>query len=196
MTTIINTVSVPVSFETLYQRMLPQFQFFTKHLMRRRGGRRLEFDDVIQELAGFALENYTSLVRRSKETYYTPIAKYAIKRYREGRRFAGTNTTDILSEQAQALGRCDTCQLSQFDDEQNFMQDQHASVADAVQMSIDYADWVAKQPARDQAIIRDLPYGYTTGDVASKYGVSAARISQYRKRYANSWDDFIEGEPA
>ena len=37
----------------------------------------------------------------------------------------------------------------------------------------------------------DLAMSETTGDVAKKYKVSAGLISQYRKRYAESWNDFI-----
>ena len=201
MTTIANTTSAPVPFDVLYRRMLPQFRYYAKWLVRRKG-RWIDFDDVIQELSGFALEDYTSLVRRGKETFYTPIAKYAIKRHREGRRFVGTNTTDILSEQTQKLGRSDTCQLSQFDDEpRNWglgLYQRQPDIADAVQMHLDYEAWYQRQTPRDQAIIKDLSYGETTGDVAKKYGVSAGLISQYRKRYSDSWHAFIadKREPA
>jgi len=44
---------------------------------------------------------------------------------------------------------------------------------------------------RDQAIILDLARNETTGDVAKKYGVSDGLISQYRKRYEASWNEYI-----
>jgi len=190
------SVSAPVSFDVLYAKMLPHFRYFAKRLMRRMGRGITDFDDVIQELTGFALELYTSLVRRGKHDviYYTPLMKYAIKRYREGRRFIGSNTTDILSHQTQILGRSDTCQLSQFGDKQDtwdFMTDRKGRVLDAVQFKIDHADWLQRQTSRDQQIIHDLMMGETTGNVARRYGVSDGLISQYRKRYADSWKTFI-----
>ena len=188
------TASVP-SFDSLLQKMMPHFQCYAKRLMRRRGSRRFDFDDVIQELTGFALVMYRSLIRRNKEVFYTPLMKFAIMRYREGRRFAGTNTLDVLSEQAQELGRCDTCQLSEFDDDADtwdFMQDRRQPhVVDAVQVSMDYETWYRRLMPRDQKIVADLSFGHTTGDVAKKYGVSAGLISQYRKRYYKDWNDFI-----
>ena len=59
----------------------------------------------MQDLIGLALEMYTSQIRRGKEVFYTPLMKYAIKKYRSGRRCTGSNTVDVLSEQTQMLGR-------------------------------------------------------------------------------------------
>ena len=37
-----------------------------------------------------------------------------------------------------------------------------------------------------------MAMGETTNDLARKYGVSAASISQYRRKYADSWYAFID----
>jgi len=195
MTMITNSIPSVPTFDALYAKMLPHFKYFAKHHVRRKR-RRGDYEDVIQELAGFALQMYNSLIRRGKgaEVFYTPLMQFAIKRYREGRRFVGSNTKDILSHQTQILGRSKTCQLSQFDEEQDtwdFMTDRKGRVLDAVQFKIDYDAWHTSLPPRDQKIVTDLSYGYTTGDVATKYGVSAGLISQYRKRYHKDWNDFI-----
>ena len=204
MTTFTNTTpTAPVSFDVLRAKIEPHFLYYAKRHARRMG-RWVEIDDVMQDLTGFALEFYTSLILRCKEVFYTPIMQYAIKRYREGRRFIGSNTTDILSHQTQILGRSKLHQLSVFDDEQKtqnldtreFMEDRRVGVADTVQFKIDYETWIASLPPRDQAIARDLSYGYTTGEVAKKYGVSDGLISQYRKRYEKSWNDFIADKRA
>lgn len=61
-----------------------------------------------------------------------------------------------------------------------------------VQLRIDFFQtWLRSQTDRDQQIIRDLAMDETTGDVAKKYGVSPASISQYRRRYADSYYSFI-----
>jgi len=194
MTTIANTIassasSVP-SFESLLVKMQPRFRYYARQFNR---CRRIDPADVVQELTGLALENYTSLVQRGKEVFYSPLVRFAIKRYKEGRRCTGSNTTDVLAEQTQILGRCEVHSLSGFDDTDSwyFMVDQRVNVADHVQFRVDYETWLSQQTARDQDIIKDLAAGETTGDVATKYGVSAGLISQYRKRYANSWTRFI-----
>ena len=100
--TAIVTSSVP-SFESLLQRMTPHFQFFAKRVLKLRGD---DFDDVLQELSAIAYELYLSLVKRGKEIFYTPLLKFAIKRYREGRRFIGSNSTDALSDKTKLMGGC------------------------------------------------------------------------------------------
>jgi hypothetical protein len=179
--------------------MEPHFRYFTKRLIRRKG-RRLDFDDVMQELRGLALELYTSAVRRGKEVFFSPILNFAIKRYRDGRRFTGYNSTDIHSEETQRLGRSNLHQLSVFDDEhktqnldtREFMEDRRVNVADTVQFMIDFEDWHYRQSSRDQEIINDLAMGETTNAVAKKCGVSASLISIKRKDFANSWKRFID----
>ena len=191
MTAITNstTPSAPVSFEVLLAKMLPHFRYYAKRCSR---SKRFDRDDVVQDLAGIALDFYTSLVRQGKEVFYSPLVRYSIKRYKSGRRFTGLNSTDILSEHAQLLGRSHTCQLSEFDDQDaDCMEDLAVNVVNTVQFSVDYESWFSKQVPRDQQIITDLSYGYTTGEAAKKYGVSPGLISQYRKRYRDDWNDFM-----
>jgi len=77
MTAIANsaTPSAPVSFEVLLAKMQP---YFRKYAKRFSPNKRLNRDDVMQDLTGIALEMYTSLVRRGKEVFYSPLAIYAI----------------------------------------------------------------------------------------------------------------------
>jgi len=199
MTIVTNTTPSVPTFDSLYAKMLPHFKYFARHHVKRKG-KRGDFNDVIQDLAGFALQMYNSLIRRGKgaDVFYTPLMKYAIMRYRSGRRFVGSNTKDILADQTQILGKSETCQLSQFDEEQDtwdFMTDRKGRVLDAVQFKIDYEAWHNTLSPRDQSIVTDLSYGYTTNEVSRRYGVSAGLISQYRKRYHKDWNDFIS-DPA
>jgi hypothetical protein len=163
-----------------------------------------DYEDVIQDLAGIALEMYISLLQRGKEVFYSPIMQFAIKRYSEGRRFIGSNTTDVLSDQTKILGRSKIQHISVFDGEDGeldtwgFMRGRQPDFADAVQMKMDYTAWLQRLTSRDRKIAMDLSYGYTTGEVAKKYGVTAGLISQYRRRYEKNWNEFIadKNEPA
>jgi DNA-binding NarL/FixJ family response regulator len=61
-----------------------------------------------------------------------------------------------------------------------------------VQFKMDFIEgWLQEQTKRDRAIIVDLAMGESTGDVARKYGVSDGLISQYRKRFRASWNEYI-----
>ena len=107
MKTITNSAapSTVPSFEVLLKKMLPHFRYYIGKVLRLRRDR---YHDALQELTCMALEMYQSLVRRGKEVFHTPIMKFAIKKYREGRRFCGFNSTDVLSHQTQFKGRCET----------------------------------------------------------------------------------------
>ena len=187
-----NTPSVP-SFDSLYKKMLPHFRYYARRFSRCKS---IDREDVIQDLMGIALQMYTSQVRRGKEVFYSPLVRYAIKRFQEGRRFAtGQNSTDILSEHTQMLGRSTVRLFGEYEGKPGSWDFGHYNrnhnPAEAVQWKIDFEDWLQRQTPRDQKIIDDLSYGETTGTVARKYGVSDGLISQYRKRYFKSWNAFI-----
>jgi hypothetical protein len=194
MSTITNTTTPSaVTFEELLEKMLPHFRYFAKKTVRR--FKKIDFDDIVQDLIGMALETYLSLIQRGKAVFYTPIMKFAIQHYIEGRRFTGSNSTDILAEQTQKLGRSDTCQLSTFEEDEDtwgFMSARQTSVADTVQFKMDFHEWFHRQSPRDQNIIWDLVMSETTNEVARKFGVSAGLISIKRKNFANSWKGFID----
>ena len=182
--TAIVTSTVP-TFEALHEKMVPHFQFFAKRVLKLKGD---DFDDVLQELSAIAYEMYLSLVKRGKEIFFTPIMKFAIKRYREGRRFIGSNSTDALSDKTRVMGRS----TIKNGDTLHLMLDQKDDVARAVQFKLDFIDWYHRQGTRDQQIIFDLAMSETTNAVAKKFGVTAGAVSQYRKRYEKSWSAFID----
>jgi hypothetical protein len=197
MTAIINSTtpsvqSAPVPFEVLLAKMQPQFEYFVGKVLRLKAD---NFDDAVQELIAIAFDIYQKSVRKGKQVFYTPIKDFAIKKYKDGRRFLGSSTTDLLAERTRILKRSDVCSLTLFDVREgslHFMIDKWNNVSRTVQFKIDFFEtWLQQQTERDRAIIIDLAMGETTGDVARKHGVSDGLISQYRKRYKASWNAFI-----
>ena len=158
-------------------------------------------DDAVSEVIAWAFVNIKQLAEagRLDEAFATPIATFAIGRYRAGRRVgAGQNSTDVTSPHCQLLGRSRVLNAGLAD----HIADSFESEATAVdarypvhrtaQLRIDFFQtWLKQQSHRDQQIIRDLAMGETTNDVAKKYGFSAGRISQLRRSYAESWYAFI-----
>ena len=187
----VSTSAIP--FEALLEKMEPHFRYFVKQVLKLKAD---NLDDALQELRAIAFDIYRSLVRRGRQTFYTPIKDFAIKRFKSGRRFAGSNTTDVLSDWTRMLERCDICSLDQFylnDGDLPFLTDwRQMNVANTVQFKIDYQDWYHRQSPRDQEIITDLMMGETTNEVARKHGLSASSISLKRKNFANSWRIFID----
>ena len=66
--------------------------------------------------------------------------------------------------------------------------------ADIARVRIDFADWLKTLPRRTRRIAETLSIGETTSAVATRFHVSAARISQLRRQLKESWDEFV-GEP-
>jgi hypothetical protein len=63
-------------------------------------------------------------------------------------------------------------------------------VADQVTFRLDFPAWLARLTERDHAIVENLMVGERTLDVAGKYGLSPARISQKRREFCNDWQNF------
>ena len=179
--------SVP-TFESLLRKMEPHFQFFAKRVLKLRGD---DFDDVLQELSAIAYELYLSLVKRGKEIFFTPLLKFAIKRYREGRRFIGYNSVDALSEGTRQKGRV----IVKKGDTLHVMLDMRSNVARAVQFKIDFSDWFHLQTPQDRDCIVDLAMGFSQTEIARRRGVSPAAICQRQRKYAASWKDFFTDPP-
>jgi len=137
-------VTSPIPFEVLLEKMLPHFRYYAKNVLKLKGNSD-NFDDAIQELSAIAYEMYLSLVRRGKEVFYTPIKNFTIQRYQDGRRFIGSNTTDMLSERTKCKGRSEVCSLSQLDENDAmlfYMVDQQSELFDRVQFRIDFFEGV------------------------------------------------------
>ena len=84
MTILSDSAPAVPTFDSLLAKMLPYFKHYARKYSRTK---RIDRQDVIQDLIGLALQIYNSAVRRGKEVYYTPLMQWAIKRYREGRRY-------------------------------------------------------------------------------------------------------------
>ena len=145
------------SFEVLLTKMKPHFRYYVRRKLRLRCD---NFDDAMQELTAIAYELYHSLVQRGKTILYTPILRYSIKCYREGRPFIGLNSTDVLGHQALLLGRSTTYSVEDCADDtdkRHCIQDRQAKVFDTVQTRIDFDDWYQQQSVENQWLTASIP---------------------------------------
>ena len=186
MHTVTTAPSTVPSFEVLLGKMTPHFRYFAKRVLRLKGD---DYDDVLQELTALAYEMYLSLVKRGKEVFYTPITRFAIGRYKEGRRFIGYNSTDVLSEGTKVLGRTDVCNGDTL-----YFLFSRQDVAHSVEFKLDFDGWLQRQTLRDKKIIRLLAMGEQPSTIAKTVSVSPAAITYSRRRYAKSWDRYIDND--
>src|SRR5206468_1795853 len=67
-------------------------------------------------------------------------------------------------------------------------------VPDQVMFRLDFPKWRSSRTQRDRRIVEDLMVGEHTRNVARKFSLSPARISQLRSEYHTDWLRF-QGDP-
>jgi hypothetical protein len=70
------------------------------------------------------------------------------------------------------------------------VESRRVSPADRAAFKLDFAQWLSQWPFRHRKIINALASGERTTDVAQRFGVTLARISQLRGQYQQSWQQF------
>jgi hypothetical protein len=149
-------------------------------------------EELIAEVVANAFCAFARLVERGKEdvAHATPLAWYAIRQVRCGRRVGGRlSGRDVMSA---ANHRVTVEQLDQFDEQagewrEALVEDKHAGPADTAAARIDVAAWFRSLGRTKRRIARLLARGEGTGAVAKKFGLSPGRISQLRTELQQSW---------
>jgi hypothetical protein len=132
--------------------------------------------------------------------YATPLATYAIKQVRAGRRTGNKlNVRDVSSPYCQQRKRVRVERLDHYDVDEGgwkelVVEDRRATPADVAATRIDFSDWLKSLKPRVRRIAKTLATGETTTNVARKFAVSQARVSQIRRELKDAWEMF-QGEP-
>ena len=157
--------------------------------------------ELVAEVVVNAYVAFQRLVARRlpARAFPTPLARYAIRQVRAGRR-AGIrlNVRDVSSEHAQRKKNFTVERLDRFDERSGswrevLVEDRRTGPAETAAARIDIADWFATLPPRKRAIARTLATGEAAQAVAARFAVSSARISQLRREFEQAWQEF-QGE--
>jgi hypothetical protein len=153
-------------------------------------------DEAVQEGICNAMIAYLRLheQRRVARAYPSPLAVYAARQVRAGRKVGGKlNIKDVSSPYCRRLKHVAMERLDKWDrDEEEWqeivVEDKNATPADVVRVRLDFAAWLKTLPRRDRKVALDLARGNRTGEVAHRYDLSDGRISQLRKEMHLSWE--------
>jgi hypothetical protein len=163
--------------------------------------RRLPLDhreEAIQEAIAFACVNYRLLAAQGKLHVAHPgtLATFAVNRVRCGRHVGGKQDTanDLLSPRCQRQHRV-RVQPIDGDWRRMVIADRKASIPDVAAFRIDFACWLSKLAKRDRGIISAFIAGEHGCAVADRFGLSAGRVSQLRRRYERQWRVFQGEQP-
>ena len=166
-----------------------------------RTARHEQKEELVAEVVANSFSAFARLAERGKQdlAYAGPLALYAIRQVRAGRRVGGSRgTRDILSPRVIAREGLIRVPMYERDQETGawrefLIEDRTAGPADTAAARIDFAAWFRSLVRRQRRIARTLAHGETTSTVARMFGVSAARVSQVRSELADSWAAF-QGE--
>jgi len=160
-------------------------------------------EEATAEVIANAFLMFVGLVERGREAlaYPSVLGMYGVRRVRIGRQAATPqNIRDVSSTYAQLQNGFTLERLDRYDKgdrawHEILVEDHRAGPAETAAARIDVGAWFRGLPRRDRKIADFLAAGNTTGDTAKEFGVSAGRISQKRREYMESWQDF-QGESA
>jgi len=158
-------------------------------------------EELAAEAVAFAYCAYARLVRQGRQAlaYPTPLANFAIRRVRSGRK-AGSrgNCNDVLSPLARrgrgfSIERLDRGDKESGQWRQILVEDRKAGPAETAAARIDVAEWFRTLSKRNRRIAKALAGGEQTGSVAQQFGLSCGRVSQLRSWFRAAWERFQGG---
>jgi len=156
-------------------------------------------EDLVEEAIANAFVAYVRLVERGKAdlAYPTVLARYAVAQIRDGRRVGSSlNTREVLSSSAQRKQGFVVEHLDSYDSEtaqwrEAVVEDHHQTpILDKVAFRLDFPRWLETHTKRDRRIAQLLASGESTNEVSEKFEVSPARVSQLRREFHDSWQEF------
>jgi hypothetical protein len=155
-------------------------------------------EDAIAEVIASSLVSYARLVSLGQEdrAFATVLVRFAAAQFHAGRRVGSRlNGHDVTSGYCQQKKGVLVERLDRFDEQlgdwkELIVQDRHSTPAEVAATRVDFATWLAQLARRTRQIARDLARGYSTSEVACKYGITAGRISQLRRELEASWAEF------
>jgi hypothetical protein len=162
-----------------------------------------ECEELIAEVVANAFCAYQRLVERGMANiaYATPLARYAIRQIRSGRRVGSKlNVRDTSSRYCQRANGFRVERLDVRDEIQGgwkevVVEDKTAGPAEIAATRIDFAAWLKSLKPRTRRIAKTLAIGEPTASVSRKFGISQGRVSQLRRELQQAWLTF-HGESA
>jgi RNA polymerase sigma factor (sigma-70 family) len=184
-----------------FLQLLPQIRQQARLAFRNEPAERRE--DLVAEVIANCWVAYNRLIERDLHDviYATPLAGYAVKQVRDGRRVGSSlNVKDVSSKYAQhrkgfVMESLDRYDRKHAEWKEVLVEDRHAGPAETAACRIDFAAWLRSLPKRSRRVAEMLAKGEPTKAVARRFHVSPGRISQLRRELMNHWQEF-QGEAA
>jgi hypothetical protein len=161
--------------------------------------------DLISETVALAFKWWLRLRRRGKNPnrFVSAIATFAARAAGSGRRVCGQEKAkDVLSPRAQQLHHFTVGTLPAFSTlatnplSEALIHNTMTPVDEQVAFRFDFPAWMTTYDQRRRDIIAGMASGERTTDLAERFRISPARISQMRLEFFLSWESFGADEQA
>lgn len=157
-------------------------------------------EELVQEAVANAMVAYVRLVELDKShvAAATPLARFALAQARDGRKVGGKlNVRDVMSVSCRNRKEVVVEQLDCWDAttecwQEVLVEDKTCTPAELAASRIDFMAWLASLSGREREIAKMLASGGGTGEVAAKFTLSPARVSQLRRELWVAWVAFHE----
>jgi hypothetical protein len=161
-------------------------------------------EECIAEMVALSWKWYLRLQQRGKDPsqFVSAIATFAARAVNTGRRLGHQlPARDALSAVAQerhgfnvtALATCSTLTGNLLSDA--LRDNRHTPPDEQAAFRIDFAAWLRRLSLRDRRLVTDMAQGERTLDLARKFGMSPAAVSQRRRLFEADWNRFT-ADPA
>ena len=191
----IHTSQLPIApASDQFLKMLPGIRRYARLALRQL--RAEEREEAIQEVVAAAFCAFGRLVELGREdlAYPTPLARYALARFRSGRRVGSRyGSGDVCSQIAQRQRGFSLQSLTAW--AEDLADNTSTPVIDQVIFRLDFPAWLGRQSRSQQKLAQFLLVGNTPAEAAQRFGVSRARICQLRGKLRASWQAFQADAP-
>jgi len=159
-------------------------------------------EEAIAESLALAMDAYAKLFLRGRAdiAYPAPLAMYAARQFRAGRRVVGGQLTmnDVMSQRAQKLRGIVVQPLVRRGQsgawKELLVEDRRSTPAETAIARIDFGDWLSRLTDRNRRVATTLAAGETSRETARMFGISAGRVAQIRAKLRQNWAKF-QSEP-
>jgi len=182
-----------------FQEILPQISNCANFAFRRLKSESRE--DAVQDVVVQCYFAFVRIVRQGKadRIFPTVLARFAIRRYRTGRRASGTVAKrDLTLQTLQSHNKPQgtECQVPRFVRWQEMLtEDRRTPIPDQVSFRVDFPEWLSRLSQDRRRCVELLAEGYQGQEVARRLQITNSRVSQVRKELRDDWARF-HGEVA
>jgi hypothetical protein len=154
-------------------------------------------DEAVQQILVSTFIAFRRLVKQERTHLASPsaLARFAIAQVRVGRCIGvRLNSQDVLSPYAQRRRGFRVERLHQAASNRAWrevvVEDRRTAPAEVALTRVDFEDWLGTLSPRQQTLVNSLAKGHTATEIASQLRLSIGRVSQIRRKLAESWDEF------